>query len=1165
MQDFYFFTSIFLFTSLNAVQRCEPFDQNYLQRGGKSINWIWSNANANSPDYIQRRRRYLLDENSEAWWKDMKALWDPTGGGQTTANPLSPAEDIYFSGTGGHLAPFANLESLPALPNQTVGASMMVENPQPEDIDSSLIRELIIEEHHKPSKIELASQRLRDASENKTEVPFVTENTSISAEMAEGEPASLAEPESSAEKPVSFLEYVVPGVEHVEPQVEYVNDMDRFRESEVIYHQPKVEYVVPTVEFIEPEIEFFTTTRTSNVSERIKSFSSEESIEEGFGRFGTRGTPLEVTVDQNRFLAIHDEEKMTSETQRMTKHKRVHKINPDWGIPDVDYPTLEILPVVHFPCEEYTSGYYADVTARCQMFHICHENGQRSSFLCPIGTVFNQEYLVCDWWYNVNCEDSMSRLMGKDTYEAFGTSNERSLVPMTDDTESISFGKPQGSPSKNLFRLFAVKDELGTRDRINLKKKQNRKQSNLSRKAVNYPIGYAILLREFMKNSPHYSLSPSREVDESKPYESSSEGHSKNEKSSGERDSGFENSGIDLEKQRKKQEFYGGSKPFAVSSEKRIHESVRTKRIKIKYFPPKSPTTGNKISPESVNDPSNTRQEERQLYNSGYIPTTRESSEENISSEKDRMAEIKKNKTRFFVNEPGSVSDERNYYELKNDFEVIHFPQSGSFPKNKTVKKYDDRSYSSSASVINLKEEHFDTADDFLSKENQTKDKVIESDGILERRLPVPRLYKKNQILQDRAQAKSQKIVNTNSYTTYTESKSLKKSYSVDPEFSLAESNKKFGERLYTKLPPFNVGKVTAFHKTPIRGERTIKTLIFPAITRQIFDSELIETTAVAPVYIHAKIVAPSNNTSKNQSKSDTIGIMIVPKSAGTDKVQHKKTGSIIVSKSSNTSQLDKSQQKKTNVTVILKNSTDNKPNESDTHFEKTKTGAIYVPESNHSDVMDGKERPKKNGSVITSKINPHKSKRRRNFSQLKEKDVHDIRKRNETEKNPTDFVITSKFVNRISNLVSEIKAPLENHSLAVEPTPKENVSYTVSVRINPKHILNSNKSSKNLQNTIDSLRTLQPWLINSSSSTKLYNYERITKNTTIQNRWSEILNKNTTRRINNVHGGFIVVKKVRFKRNVLPAAIKYDQYPFSKDFSREKHKINFIKNVHER
>lgn len=41
-----------------------------------------------------------------------------------------------------------------------------------------------------------------------------------------------------------------------------------------------------------------------------------------------------------------------------------------------------------------------------QVFHICHRNGRQDSFLCPNGTVFNQKYFVCDWWYNFACEDA---------------------------------------------------------------------------------------------------------------------------------------------------------------------------------------------------------------------------------------------------------------------------------------------------------------------------------------------------------------------------------------------------------------------------------------------------------------------------------------------------------------------------------------------------------------------------------------------------------------------------------------------------------------------------------------------------------------------------------------------------------------------------------------
>ena len=45
-------------------------------------------------------------------------------------------------------------------------------------------------------------------------------------------------------------------------------------------------------------------------------------------------------------------------------------------------------------------------TVQFKVFHVCEEGKRQSSFLCPRGTIFNQEYRVCDWWYNVKCEDS---------------------------------------------------------------------------------------------------------------------------------------------------------------------------------------------------------------------------------------------------------------------------------------------------------------------------------------------------------------------------------------------------------------------------------------------------------------------------------------------------------------------------------------------------------------------------------------------------------------------------------------------------------------------------------------------------------------------------------------------------------------------------------------
>ena len=28
------------------------------------------------------------------------------------------------------------------------------------------------------------------------------------------------------------------------------------------------------------------------------------------------------------------------------------------------------------------------------------------SFLCPNGTIFNQEYFICDWWFNFDCSQA---------------------------------------------------------------------------------------------------------------------------------------------------------------------------------------------------------------------------------------------------------------------------------------------------------------------------------------------------------------------------------------------------------------------------------------------------------------------------------------------------------------------------------------------------------------------------------------------------------------------------------------------------------------------------------------------------------------------------------------------------------------------------------------
>ncbi|GFR12929.1 chitin-binding type-2 domain-containing protein, partial [Trichonephila clavata] len=80
------------------------------------------------------------------------------------------------------------------------------------------------------------------------------------------------------------------------------------------------------------------------------------------------------------------------------------------GSPGEDYPILYKVPETPFQCDQqqFPAGIYGDIDAQCQVFHFCKESGGQDSFLCPNGTVFNQQYFVCDWWYNYNCSDTPS-------------------------------------------------------------------------------------------------------------------------------------------------------------------------------------------------------------------------------------------------------------------------------------------------------------------------------------------------------------------------------------------------------------------------------------------------------------------------------------------------------------------------------------------------------------------------------------------------------------------------------------------------------------------------------------------------------------------------------------------------------------------------------------
>merc|ERR1712018_1028072 len=78
------------------------------------------------------------------------------------------------------------------------------------------------------------------------------------------------------------------------------------------------------------------------------------------------------------------------------------------GEPGEDYPIFAFPPDTSFVCDgQPAPGYYSDPEADCQSFHICANLGDggltKYSLLCPNGTMFNQQYFICDWWFNVDC------------------------------------------------------------------------------------------------------------------------------------------------------------------------------------------------------------------------------------------------------------------------------------------------------------------------------------------------------------------------------------------------------------------------------------------------------------------------------------------------------------------------------------------------------------------------------------------------------------------------------------------------------------------------------------------------------------------------------------------------------------------------------------------
>jgi len=132
------------------------------------------------------------------------------------------------------------------------------------------------------------------------------------------------------------------------------------------------------------------------------------------------------------------------------------------GVPGEDYPIYAEVPESGFTCDgQVDGGYYADPEAECQVFHICTADGAgglaQYSFLCPNGTIFNQNYFICDWWFNVDCAESAALAEAKNN-EVAGA-REAASAAASDAVESYAAPVEEEEAASDLAGGYLAPEE----------------------------------------------------------------------------------------------------------------------------------------------------------------------------------------------------------------------------------------------------------------------------------------------------------------------------------------------------------------------------------------------------------------------------------------------------------------------------------------------------------------------------------------------------------------------------------------------------------------------------------------------------------------------------------------------------------------------------------
>jgi len=160
--------------------------------------------------------------------------------------------------------------------------------------------------------------------------------------------------------------------------------------------------------------------------------------------------------------------------------------NLDWlresvpGEPGVDYPIFAKVPETSFSCQgRIFGGFYADPEAECQGYHVCMplfggNVDRKMSFLCPNGTIFNQELFVCDWWMNVDCSQAES-FYSKN--EQIGKEGESAVETNSLDRQSGSQSRPSNGASRPQSAPSSSRPQTNSNSRRPSQRKQQSKKA----------------------------------------------------------------------------------------------------------------------------------------------------------------------------------------------------------------------------------------------------------------------------------------------------------------------------------------------------------------------------------------------------------------------------------------------------------------------------------------------------------------------------------------------------------------------------------------------------------------------------------------------------------------------------------------------------------------